>query len=61
MTDELKPCPFCGSMPMPYGKFVRDYMWGFRCSGCPTKISMINDDEQEAIKAWNKREYRGLT
>lgn len=58
MTDELKPCPFCGGEAkvlsgVPDGVFVQHIcgwegfaseMFGYRCS-----------TEAEAIVAWNRR------
>lgn len=61
MSDELKPCPFCGGEDID-GDFVIGHQGGditkplvasgcWNCSACgpdkPTK--------QEAIEAWNKR------
>lgn len=56
MDKRLKPCPFCGS------KNVK--VWGVEgfwveCEECnckgPYPLSMLHDDVDSAIAAWNRR------
>ena len=60
---DIKPCPFCGKIPMCYSvephshifaKFIPD------CKGsafieCTCSAAMSGDTEQEVIEKWNKR------
>ena len=52
MNDELKPCPFCGSVNLS----VLDYESRHRveCPFCGTRTGNYNS-EQDAIEAWNRR------
>ncbi|WP_422824239.1 Lar family restriction alleviation protein [Xenorhabdus siamensis] len=56
MTDELKPCPFCGSKNIDWSWFYTD---GKRhtliyCEDCPAQVvgKMLKSD---AVKVWNQR------
>lgn len=51
MSDELKPCPFCG------GKAEIISGVGFFCVSCSSCCGETNlyNTEQDAIIAWNKR------
>ena len=62
----LKPCPFCGEIPIIDGK--NDYL-SIRCEECgiearPFSFEYTYDEkdvrraEQEAIRAWNTRKGR---
>lgn len=63
MTEEIKPCPFCGSEA--YYSY-EDGTWVVRCFGCYAQISkpiftygkanMIKG-RSEVIQMWNKRIY----
>jgi len=59
MSEELKPCPFCGESPilsvMTYGKEVRPCVSceNLRCSVSPCTEGF--EMQAEAIAAWNKR------
>lgn len=55
MSDELKPCPFCGNAPVvnsckfnPYARCETD-----GCKG--SKLPMLNMDDPSDIAAWNMR------
>ena len=64
MTEQLKPCPFCGSQPIVEtpdlsnegGGWTRIFCVNMRCS---TTVDLINSDERDhlakAINAWNTR------
>lgn len=62
MTDELKPCPFCGNID------TLDFQWGCKdregtpinvhCGVCGTSGPWIYsepDTEYKAVELWNKR------
>jgi len=66
MTDELKPCPFCGGIAVV--KCISDISrpgtddWWVSCSICrverpSTRKSEIVGTRDEAIAAWNRRAY----
>ena len=57
MTNELKPCPFCGGETEWWQQFGWDreplgYMAG--CCSCGIQ-TWICDTKEQAIEAWNKR------
>ena len=59
ITDELKPCPFCGgeveiclSSDMP--QRFQD-MNLIKCKSCCVRASFIGLTDTEAIEAWNRR------
>lgn len=54
MSDELKPCPFCGGKArrrFTNGKYGITY-YAF-CEECGAEMSTIN--ENEMYEAWNRR------
>ena len=57
MPNELKPCPFCGSMPTV--TFDKDGKWFFiECSNqnCPILVQgMWHTSGDEAKSEWNRR------
>ena len=63
MSEQLKPCPFCGSMAYIeriHGKRNKDFPYRVKCTnancGCrTTRWSGVSG----AIKAWNRRESDG--
>ena len=62
MTDELKPCPFCGSpgqvKQTGSNKFPEDRRWGVGCCNPMCSVSPFVwgfFTEEEACKEWNKR------
>ena len=55
--SELKPCPFCGEMPIIHGEESGDYYIECINVGCaclPT--SCFYETKEQAIEAWNRRE-----
>lgn len=52
MTDDLKPCPFCGETD--HSASNRAY-WEIVCDSDQCGGSQSGDSEFEAIDAWNKR------
>nr|DAK97104.1 MAG TPA: restriction alleviation protein [Caudoviricetes sp.] len=61
MTEELKPCPFCGSEKVdcfwddPYDGYHGDCgRYRTICNNCYAEI--VRKEKQSAIEAWNRRE-----
>ncbi len=53
MTEELKPCPFCGgnaSMRLYYKG-----LYGVRCDSCDSRVGQVFKTREDAIAAWNRR------
>ena len=57
MSEELKPCPFCGGEAYIVPGRVLGYHIGCDGDGCPGNIgrSYLYLSEKVAIKAWNHR------
>lgn len=57
---ELKPCPFCGGEAeiVNNGYFVDVSCKDHRCRGWAE--SLMNNTEEEAIEAWNRRTSREI-
>ena len=66
MSDELKPCPFCGGEAVLDTGFA-DYVFIVRCTKCFARtdsfimsIDDVPDDELAAqslaVEAWNRRD-----
>lgn len=51
--SEILPCPFCGSMGIPYQTSLPYNPWGVDCK-CGAACGISNTKEQ-AIAAWNTR------
>ena len=58
MTEQLKPCPFCGGKAKThhYSTTVISYGIYVMCKDCMTS-SKYYDTKRQAIEAWNKRAY----
>lgn len=62
MSDELKPCPFCGSTEV----YVEEYehhpgamRWRVLCAGCMAGIDTgIRQSMGQAVQDWNRRAER---
>ena len=50
MTDELKPCPFCGGK----AEFEKDEGWFVFCEKCGS-MTVLFDTKPEAKETWNSR------
>ncbi|MCP9269691.1 Lar family restriction alleviation protein [Xenorhabdus sp. XENO-1] len=53
MTDELKPCPFCGGYSVVDKEYGGKYF--VYCSECLVEQTEPSETEAEAIAAWNQR------
>lgn len=65
MTNELKPCPFCGGEAIirTYRTFIDEYhgigtKYYVACSECLADRHLGKLTENEAIEAWNTRAER---
>ena len=59
MSEELKPCPFCGSYnvrvcTIPSGYKRNPRVWYVKCDDCESRGTRVFD-KSEAIAAWNTR------
>lgn len=55
MTEQLKPCPFCGEYAnlLKGSSFSNDY-WFVECARCLARTREVNSPD-DAIRLWNKR------
>lgn len=60
MSEELKPCPFCGCPHIAVGRFLNygRKLIQFHCPKCNAQ-SGVSEDEQRAIEHWNMRYNEG--
>lgn len=54
MSDELKPCPFCGG-EATFGTNSGSGYEYIRCCRCKARTYSGYKTQQEAIQAWNSR------
>ncbi len=52
MSEELKPCPFCGGSMQ---KVKSSGRWGWFVSCACAAVGPSADSRTEAIRAWNRR------
>jgi len=60
MSEELKPRPFCGAVPII---FLVNWTWIVRCENggppllgkCGARVQVNTSSKAEAITAWNTR------
>lgn len=55
MSEELKPCPFCGSKKV--GCYESWSLWACQCNECGATM-LKRGDKEDAIEAWNQRTER---
>ena len=62
MTEELKPCPFCGGSAYHSNCYNgTDFWWEIDCWRCGARVAsrktvfQNNKTRDEAIKKWNRR------
>jgi Lar family restriction alleviation protein len=58
MSNELKPCPFCGSTRL--GTEWDGFSRRVRCYDCIATGPVSQKDRDGAVEAWNKRRADGL-
>ena len=51
--NELKPCPFCGSLPEM--KTTKTWDYYVKCTGCGASTRHFNENEIGARLTWNRR------
>ena len=57
MSNELKPCPFCGSKTNMMSLFG---MTEFKCNKCGALTSFVGKERKaQAIETWNRRADNG--
>jgi len=62
MSDEIKECPFCGTKGLdtsyggafPTGRDSNTY-WIARCGNPECHAEVLGDNEDDAIRKWNRR------
>ena len=57
MSEELKPCPFCGGAAKLYDNQEHPYIYRVACTDCKTAYgySFSYSEKHTAIKTWNER------
>lgn len=61
MSDELKPCPFCGRQPERFvcvKTLEHDYAVIYECKDAHHRVWCEADNDVDAIDAWNTRAER---
>ena len=56
MSDQLKPCPFCGGKAELWRAHAERTAWIACMSKCSVLVSKEHKTDAEAIAAWNRRE-----
>ncbi len=56
MSDQLKPCPFCGGKAELWRAHAERTAWIACMSKCSVLVSNEHKTDAEAIAAWNHRE-----
>lgn len=51
----LKPCPFCGKIPLPVVDDETETLFGVKCFYCGGAIFPEKETLQDAVDAWNRR------
>lgn len=57
MSEELKPCPFCGGEAVLWSPHQYDFRIGCKDDCIPCKMEVYNEREDDCIKAWNTRTH----
>jgi Lar family restriction alleviation protein len=56
MTEELKPCPFCGEKAVLEDTVtgIKTVLYYVSCLNCPATME-FSSSKEESAKAWNQR------
>jgi Lar family restriction alleviation protein len=54
MSEDLKPCPFCGSNALELQNLVGDDDFFVSCEDCGIQ-QIANHTSDEAVQKWNRR------
>lgn len=54
-TEELKPCPFCGSKNISITRVIQEETFNISCDDCGCILYMEHTDKDKAIAEWNTR------
>lgn len=57
MSNELKPCPFCGGEAEYGANSVQGYEY-VRCASCKARTWSCYETKEQAAQAWNTRAER---
>ena len=55
MNKGLKSCPFCGGTSLIIDYDIDEGGWYISCDNIRCNCSILQDTEEEAIRAWNRR------
>ena len=57
MSDDLKPCPFCGGEPFSFEDYGHSTAWEVGCSNsqCRVEPNVWEKTRDEALASWNTR------
>ena len=57
MSDDLKPCPFCGGEPFSFEDYGHSTAWEVGCSNsqCRVEPHVWEKTKDEALASWNTR------
>lgn len=53
MEDQLKPCPFCGSIHIRI--LPQSYGYSVNCENCDVRKMVFTKYKSQAYAAWNNR------
>ena len=56
MTEELKPCPFCGSNLIKLENMGWPSVYCIKCGAKVAGMGYAEDGAKSAIKKWNRRQ-----
>lgn len=57
MTEQLKPCPFCGEEQISFNEPSQYYRYGsINCPACLVVMPGEVSDQNELIGCWNTRQ-----
>ena len=56
VSEQLKPCPFCGSKFLAIVNLISPSRYYIKCLECDTRAAEVSK-KQQAVEAWNRRAY----